>query len=148
MQCTAVTAAVQMTDRYNFAEWQKVLLLMTTLLTRQERNISAALNVCVWQCRSSEVGQMYCRYMEDSRYADVFPQTVDAACDAKQREPQHCAQAHTSHCFCKDRQAEKMYQQALYVLQLHALHQLFCRLTWITLETCHACTTGNADASM
>jgi len=82
---TAATAAVQTTDRNNLAEWHKVLSLMNALLTRQERDISAALNVCVWQCRSSKVGQVYCRYMQGSRSADVFPQTVDAACDAKQR---------------------------------------------------------------
>lgn len=58
---------------------------MTALLTRQERNISAALNVCVWQCRSSKVGQVYTRYVEGGRHADVLPQTVDAACDAKQK---------------------------------------------------------------
>ncbi len=68
---------------------------MTVLLTRQERNISAALDVFVWQCRSSKVGQMYTGYMEGGRYADVLPQTVNAACGAKQREPQHCTN-------CKD----------------------------------------------
>ncbi len=58
---------------------------MNALLTRQERDISAALDVCVWQCRSSEVGQLYTGYMEGGRHTDVFPQTVDTACDAKKR---------------------------------------------------------------
>ncbi len=111
---------------------------MTALLIRQERNVSAALNVCVWQCRSSKVGQVYTRYMEGGRHADVLPQTVDAACDAKQREPQHCTHCSKSKNW-KNGQAEEMCRQALYVLQLHALHHRFCRLASY-LKTCFTCT--------